>query len=230
MQLGAGVGTRCTRTSQGRWEAGATRTAECPMARPPPPLPCWWACCVGTLRVGKRDMQCPAGAGRLLARRVVRHPPPPTAQPVPCRAMCLVASPRAASPGPQVLEETGYDIRPGVDHTNFVEMWSDGKKHKLYIVAGLDPTTQEFEPHSKFVSCCSCRACLPGGDGAAAGVRSGGGVGVGVGAPTVSASAFAWLFQVWDGGHGSGQARQPLPQRPEPQPCRQVLTSMPICV
>ncbi len=52
----------------------------------------------------------------------------------------------------QVLEETGYDIRSQLREQDFLEIVSEGKRYKLYIVTGLDPTTQEFEPHSKWVS------------------------------------------------------------------------------
>lgn len=51
----------------------------------------------------------------------------------------------------QVLEETGYDIRSQLREQDFLEIVSEGKRYKLYIVTGLDPTTQEFEPHSKWV-------------------------------------------------------------------------------
>ncbi|KAG2434628.1 hypothetical protein HXX76_007523 [Chlamydomonas incerta] len=50
----------------------------------------------------------------------------------------------------EVLEETGYDIRSQLREPDYIEVTADGKRHKLYIVTGLDPTTQEFEPHSKW--------------------------------------------------------------------------------
>ncbi|GLI67230.1 hypothetical protein VaNZ11_011168 [Volvox africanus] len=50
----------------------------------------------------------------------------------------------------EVLEETGFDIRSQLRETDFLEVTADGKRHKLYIVTGLDPNTQEFEPHSKW--------------------------------------------------------------------------------
>ncbi|GLC34441.1 hypothetical protein PLESTB_000728500 [Pleodorina starrii] len=50
----------------------------------------------------------------------------------------------------EVLEETGYDIRSQLRENDFLEVTADGKRHKLYIVTGLDPVTQEFEPHSKW--------------------------------------------------------------------------------
>ncbi|KXZ54649.1 hypothetical protein GPECTOR_4g715 [Gonium pectorale] len=50
----------------------------------------------------------------------------------------------------EVLEETGYDIKASLRESDYLEVTADGKRHKLYIVTGLDPTTQEFEPHSKW--------------------------------------------------------------------------------
>ncbi|EFJ48568.1 hypothetical protein VOLCADRAFT_90679 [Volvox carteri f. nagariensis] len=50
----------------------------------------------------------------------------------------------------EVLEETGYDIRSQLREADYLEITADGKRHKLYIVTGLDPNTQEFEPHSKW--------------------------------------------------------------------------------
>ncbi|KAG2492038.1 hypothetical protein HYH03_009767 [Edaphochlamys debaryana] len=48
----------------------------------------------------------------------------------------------------EVLEETGYDIKSKLREDHYLEVTADGKRHKLYIVTGLDPTTQEFQPHS----------------------------------------------------------------------------------
>ncbi|GFR44146.1 hypothetical protein Agub_g5313 [Astrephomene gubernaculifera] len=50
----------------------------------------------------------------------------------------------------EVLEETGYDIRSKLREGDYLEVTADGKRHKLYLVTGLDPNTQEFEPHSKW--------------------------------------------------------------------------------
>lgn len=51
-----------------------------------------------------------------------------------------------------MLEETGYDMSHLLDPNAFVEVFFDGKKHKLYIVSGLDPETTAFAPQAKFVS------------------------------------------------------------------------------
>lgn len=57
----------------------------------------------------------------------------------------------------QVLEETGYDIEELVREEDFIELTLDGKRNKLYIVAGLDPNSAQFAPKCKGVSC----AALP---------------------------------------------------------------------
>lgn len=56
----------------------------------------------------------------------------------------------------QVLEETGYDIEDLVVEEDFIELTLDGKRNKLYIVAGLDPDSAQFAPKCKGVSgrCC----------------------------------------------------------------------------
>jgi len=52
----------------------------------------------------------------------------------------------------QVLEETGYDIEDLVREEDFIELTLDGKRNKLYIVAGLDPNSAQFAPKCKGVS------------------------------------------------------------------------------
>ncbi len=52
----------------------------------------------------------------------------------------------------QVLEETGYDIEALVDENNYIELMLEGKRNKLYIVAGLDPDSAQFAPKCKGVS------------------------------------------------------------------------------
>lgn len=52
----------------------------------------------------------------------------------------------------QVLEETGYDIEPLVNENDFIELNLEGKRNKLYIVAGLDPDSAQFAPKCKGVS------------------------------------------------------------------------------
>lgn len=52
----------------------------------------------------------------------------------------------------QVLEETGYDIEELVQEEHFIELTLDGKRNKLYIVAGLDPNSAQFAPKCKGVS------------------------------------------------------------------------------
>lgn len=52
----------------------------------------------------------------------------------------------------QVLEETGYDIEDLVCEEDFIELNLDGKRNKLYIVAGLDPDSAQFAPKCKGVS------------------------------------------------------------------------------
>jgi mRNA-decapping enzyme subunit 2 len=56
----------------------------------------------------------------------------------------------------QVLEETGYDIEELVCEDDFIELNLDGKRNKLYIVAGLDPDSAQFAPKCKGVSICDC--------------------------------------------------------------------------
>lgn len=51
----------------------------------------------------------------------------------------------------QVLEETGYDIEDLVQEEHFIELTLDGKRNKLYIVAGLDPNSAQFAPKCKGV-------------------------------------------------------------------------------
>lgn len=53
---------------------------------------------------------------------------------------------------PQVLEETGYDIEDLVNDDDFIELTLDGKRNKLFIVAGLDPNSAQFAPKCKGVS------------------------------------------------------------------------------
>lgn len=67
---------------------------------------------------------------------------------------------------PQVLEETGYDIEELVKEEDFIELTLDGKRNKLYIVAGLDPNSAQFAPKCKGVSgaallreCYQCALC-----------------------------------------------------------------------
>lgn len=59
-------------------------------------------------------------------------------------AMCVFAL--------QVLEETGYDIEALVNEDDFIELTLEGKRNKLYIVAGLDPDSAQFAPKCKGVS------------------------------------------------------------------------------
>lgn len=49
----------------------------------------------------------------------------------------------------EVLEETGYDIEDKLVHEDFIEVVTDGKRSKLYIIAGLDPATVQFAPATK---------------------------------------------------------------------------------
>lgn len=49
----------------------------------------------------------------------------------------------------EVLEETGYDIEDLVVEEDFIELTLDGKRNKLYIVAGLDPDSAQFAPKCK---------------------------------------------------------------------------------
>eukprot|EP00882_Tetradesmus_deserticola_P003578 GHRQ01003787.1.p1 GENE.GHRQ01003787.1~~GHRQ01003787.1.p1 ORF type:complete len:414 (+),score=150.91 GHRQ01003787.1:159-1400(+) len=49
----------------------------------------------------------------------------------------------------EVLEETGYDIEELVCEDDFIELNLDGKRNKLYIVAGLDPDNAQFAPKCK---------------------------------------------------------------------------------
>eukprot|EP00775_Hariotina_reticulata_P013707 gene13707-13829_t len=46
----------------------------------------------------------------------------------------------------EVLEETGCDIEELVREEDFIELTLDGKRNKLYIVAGLDPDSAQFAP------------------------------------------------------------------------------------
>lgn len=46
----------------------------------------------------------------------------------------------------EVLEETGYDIEKKLKEDDFIEIYADGKKNKLYIVTGVDPETTVFAP------------------------------------------------------------------------------------
>lgn len=70
----------------------------------------------------------------------------------------------------QVLEETGFDIEDLVQEDDFIELTLDGKRNKLFIVAGLDPNSAQFAPKCKGVSAlrqsCSlqgeCGPCRPG--------------------------------------------------------------------
>lgn len=59
-----------------------------------------------------------------------------------------------------MLEETGYDIEDLVQEEHFIELTLDGKRNKLYIVAGLDPNSAQFAPKCKGVSvqgvACGC--------------------------------------------------------------------------
>ena len=64
----------------------------------------------------------------------------------------------------QVLEETGYDIEELVREEDFIELTLDGKRNKLYIVAGLDPDSAQFAPKCKGVSeqgLCKLNSSLP---------------------------------------------------------------------
>lgn len=56
----------------------------------------------------------------------------------------------------QVLEETGYDIEELVQEEDFIELTLDGKRNKLFIVAGLDPNSAQFAPKCKGVSTGGC--------------------------------------------------------------------------
>lgn len=53
--------------------------------------------------------------------------------------------------GWQVLEETGYDIESLLNEADFIELNLEGKRNKLYIVAGLDPDSAQFAPKCKGV-------------------------------------------------------------------------------
>lgn len=53
----------------------------------------------------------------------------------------------------QVLEETGYDIESLVKEEDYLELVLEGKRNRLYIVAGLDPDSAQFAPKCKGVSC-----------------------------------------------------------------------------
>jgi hypothetical protein len=50
-----------------------------------------------------------------------------------------------------VLEETGCDIEELVREEDFIELTLDGKRNKLYIVAGLDPDSAQFAPKCRGV-------------------------------------------------------------------------------
>lgn len=46
----------------------------------------------------------------------------------------------------EVFEETGFDIEKFLKEEDFLEVYADGKKNKLYIVTGVDPDTTVFAP------------------------------------------------------------------------------------
>jgi 8-oxo-dGTP pyrophosphatase MutT (NUDIX family) len=55
----------------------------------------------------------------------------------------------AACAAREVAEETGIDIEGRVVEEDHVEMTVDGKRHKLFIVPGLDPAAAAFAPKCK---------------------------------------------------------------------------------
>lgn len=80
-------------------------------------------------------------------RATLRNTPTPWLPPFP---WCLLL---------QVLEETGYDIEDLVQEEEFIELTLDGKRNKLFIVAGLDPNSAQFAPKCKGVSTHSGQNC-----------------------------------------------------------------------
>ncbi|KAI8473512.1 MAG: hypothetical protein J3K34DRAFT_410962 [Monoraphidium minutum] len=51
----------------------------------------------------------------------------------------------------EVLEETGYDLEGALSEEDCIELVLEGKRNKLYIVAGLDPKSAQFAPKCKGV-------------------------------------------------------------------------------
>ncbi|GBF94062.1 mRNA-decapping enzyme subunit [Raphidocelis subcapitata] len=49
----------------------------------------------------------------------------------------------------EVMEETGYDLEGALHEEDFIELVLEGKRNKLYIVAGLDPKSAQFAPKCK---------------------------------------------------------------------------------
>jgi 8-oxo-dGTP pyrophosphatase MutT (NUDIX family) len=52
----------------------------------------------------------------------------------------------------EVLEETGVDLEGHMREEDTIEVFMDGKRNKLYIVAGVDPDSTEFAPKCRGVS------------------------------------------------------------------------------
>ena len=57
----------------------------------------------------------------------------------------------------EVLEETGVDLDGEMKEEDTIEIFMDGKRNKLYIVAGVDPDSTEFAPKCRGVSRVACR-------------------------------------------------------------------------